>query len=119
MIEILLLPRHEVIVFPGFGDRHHHGKRQVHPVHVEEFQGVVQHRGVRSCLCDDRIDLVQILLEELGFHGLFSCQHTVHVAADRIDLSVVSDHPVGMGPHPGGRGIGRESGMHNSDRSLI
>ena len=65
MIKVFLLPGHEVIVLPRFGNRHHHGKRKIHPVHVQEFQCIIQHRGIGSRLCDHRVDLVQVLLQEL------------------------------------------------------
>ena len=106
MVEISPLLIHESIVLPRLRNRDHHRQRQFHSIHVQKLQRVVQHGGVRTGGCDHRIDLVQILLQHAGGHGLLPRAHAVHVAADGIDLPVVRDHPVGMRAVPGRGRIG-------------
>ena len=119
VIEIPLVLTHEGIVLPGLGDDDHHGQGQGHTVHVEEFQGVVQHGGVRTGPVHDREDLVQLLLHDGTGHGLLAGQHPVDVAADGVDLAVVGDHAVGMGPVPGRGRIGGKTGVHDGNGGHI
>ena len=51
-------------------------------------------------------------------HGLFPGQHPVGIAPDGVDLAVVQDHPVGMGPLPAGIGVGGKAGVHQRDGAL-
>ena len=55
----------------------------------------------------------------LGLHGLLPGQHLVRIAPDGIDLAVVYDETVGMGPLPAGVGIGTETGMYDGDGRLV
>ena len=119
MVKILLVSAHESIVLPGLGNNNHHGQRQRHSVHIEEFQRVVEHGGVRSAPVHDRENLVDVVLHDRARHRLFSGQHPVDIATDRVDLAVVGNHPVGMRAVPGGRRIRRESRVHDRDRRLI
>ncbi len=119
MIEILLVLLHEAVVLPGLGHDHHHGKGQRHSVHVKEFQRIVQHGGIGARLGDDREDLVDVLLHDRRGHGFLTGQHTVNVASNGIDLSVVRDHAIGMRAVPGGSGIGGEAGVHDGNGRLV
>ena len=44
--------------------------------------------------------------------------HPVHVAAQRVDLAVVRDQPVGMRALPAREGVGREARVHQRQRRL-
>ena len=57
--------------------------------------------------------------EELRFHGLFPCQHLIHVATDGVDLTVVDNDPVRMGSHPAWIGVGTETGMYRCQSRFI
>ena len=46
VVEIPLLPVHPLILSPRLRDAEHDGPRQLHTVHHQELQGVVQHSGV-------------------------------------------------------------------------
>ena len=48
-------------------------------------------------------------------HSLLPGQHLIYISLDRIDLSIVDDQTVGVGPVPAGHGIGGETGMNNGD----
>ena len=115
VVKIALVLAHESVVFPGFGDDDHHGQGQRHAVHVEEFQGVVQHGGVRAAPVYDREDLVDVLLHDGTGHGLLAGQHPVDIAADGVDLAVVGDHAVGMGPVPGRSCVCGKTRVHNGN----
>ena len=45
-------------------------------------------------------------------------RHPVDVAAQRVDLAVMRDHPVGMRQRPGREGVGRKALMHQRQRAL-
>ena len=119
VIKIPLVLAHEGVVLPGLGDDDHHGQGQGHAVHVEEFQGIVQHGGVRTAPVYDGEDLVDILLHNRAGHGLLSGQHPVDVAADGIDLTVVGDHAVRVGPVPGRGRVCGKTRVHNGDRGHV
>ena len=63
LIEILLLLGHILRIGPRFRNRDHDGKRQVHPAHHHEFNGIIQHGRVRSCDIDGRQHLVKLALQ--------------------------------------------------------
>ena len=46
-------------------------------------------------------------------------RHPVDVAAQRVDLAVVSDHAIGMREPPGREGVGGEALMDQSQRGLV
>ena len=119
LIEVFLFLGHDPVVGPGLRDGDHDCQRQLHAVHVQEFQRVVQHGGVRTCHVDDRQHLVHLALETSAFHRLFSGQHVVGISADGVDLAVVDDEAVGMCSLPAGVRVGAEPGMHDGDGRFI
>ena len=119
LIEVPLFLADVLVVFPGLGDGDHDGQRQVHPVHDHELQGVVQHGRVRAGGIDNGQDLVHVVLHDPGGDGLFPGQHGVGVALDGVDLAVVQDEPVGVGPHPAGGGVGGEAAVDHADGGLV
>ena len=109
MIEILLLLLHRILVFPRLRNHQHHRCSKRHAVVVQEFQCVIKHCRVRTGCIDDRIDLVNFLIQQRRGHCFFSCQHSVRITADCIDFTIVSDHTIRMGTLPAWHRIGRES----------
>ena len=59
-----------------------------------------------GCANDGQYFLHVFFGKHCGNHGLFSREHTVYVAANGIDFSVMEDKAVGVGPLPAGIGIG-------------
>ena len=106
VIEILFLLVHEAVVLPGLRNDHHHREGQVHAVHVEEFQSVVELRGIGARGADYGQHLVRVLLRQEHRHRLLAGQHAVDVAADRVDLAVMRDESVRVGALPARRRIG-------------
>ena len=51
-------------------------------------------------------------------HGLLAGQHSVHIAADRVDLAVMHDIAVGMGPLPARIGVGGKAGVNHGHGAL-
>ena len=81
------------------------------PMH-QKFQRIVQTGGVALLLGDDRIQLLQVLAEQLGFEPALARAHPVDVALQRVDLAVVANVAIGMGQRPGGKRVRAEASMH-------
>ena len=118
VVEIPLLPVHPLVLSPRLRDTEHDGLGQLHTIHHQKFQGVVQHSGVRPALVHNRQNLVHIVIHNGRGDGLLPGQHPVHIAPDGVDLPVVEDIPVGVSPLPGGGGIGGEPGVDQGDGAL-
>ena len=118
VVEVPLLPVDLLVVGPGLRNAHHHRLGQGDAVHHQEFQGVVQHGGVGAALIHHRENFVHVVLQNGRGHGLLPGQHPVHVAPDGVDLTVVENVAVGMGPLPAGGGVGGEAGVDQRDGAL-
>ena len=93
--------RVEVLARPvGLGHHHHHRVRDRAPAQHEQLEHVVEDRRVRSALADDRDHLLEVVAEQLGGELRLARPHPVDVAAQRVDLAVVGDHPVRVGELP-------------------
>ncbi len=113
LVEGLPQRAHGFVPAPGLRHHHHQGMGQGPARHVEQLEDIVEHRGVRSVQVDDRQHLLQVVPENAGFEKPLAALHPVHVAAQRIDLAVVGDVVVGMGPGPAREGVGGEPRMHH------
>ena len=109
LVEVLLDLGHRLVVLPRLGDEHHHGVRQAVARSDQQLHGVVEAGRVAEALADDRLDLLDVarLVEVGGEQGL-ARPHPVDVAAQRVDLAVVRDHPVGVGQLPARERVGAE-----------
>ena len=63
-VEGLLLVRHGVVVFPRLGNHHHQRVRQRPAGGHQQFQRVVESRGVAGALADDRAQLGHVVAEQ-------------------------------------------------------
>ena len=103
----------EVLAGPvGLGDHHHHRVRDRAAAQHEQLEHVVEDRRVRATLAHDRDHLLQVVAEQLGGELRLACAHPVDVAAQRVDLAVVGDHPVRVGQLPARERVGREARVH-------
>ena len=118
LVEVLPGARHRLVVRPRLGDHHHHRVRQRPPCQKEQLEDVVEHPRVRPLGVDDRDALLQVVAEQLGGEHALAGVHPVDVAAQRVDLAVVGDHPVGMRARPVGEGVGRKPRVHQRQRRL-
>ena len=119
LVEVPLFPGNILVVLPRLGDGDHDGEGQVHPVHHHELEGVVQHGRVGAGGVDDGQDLAHLLPHDGGSDGFLPGQHGVGVALDGVDLAVVQDEAVGVGPHPAGGGVGGKAAVHHPDGGLV
>ena len=109
---------HERVAGPGLGDQHHHGVGERVAAAHQELERVVEAGGVGLALVGDRPELRDVVAEQLGVDRGLARRHPVDVAAQRVDLAVMRDHPVGMRELPGREGVGREALVHERERAL-
>ena len=106
---------HERIARPGFRDHHHHGVgKRVAALH-QELERIVEACGVGLTLIRNGPELVDVVAEEVRRHRGLARRHPVDVAAQRVDLAVVRDHPIGMRQRPGGEGVRGEALVHERE----
>ena len=116
LVEGAALGIHQRIAGPGLGDQHHRRMREAVAALHQEFERVVEAGRVGLPLIGDRPELGDVLAEERRGDARLPRGHPVEVAAERVDLAVMGDHPVGMGELPGREGVGREALMHERQR---
>ena len=109
---------HQRIARPCLGHHHHHGVRERVAALHQEFERVVEAGGVGLAFVGDRPELADVVAVELRRHRRLARRHPVVVAAQRVDLAVVGDHPVGMRQRPGRERVGREALVHQRERAL-
>ena len=107
---------HQRVAGPRLGDEDHHRVGQRVAALHEELQGVVEAGGVGLPLVGDRPQLADVLAEQVGGHRGLARRHPVHVAAQRVDLTIVGDVAVGMGELPGREGVGGEALVDEGER---
>ena len=116
-VESAALLVHERIARPGFRNHHHHRVRERIAALHQEFERVVEAGGVGLAFVGNRPELLDVVAEMRRGHRRLARRHPVVVAAQRVDLAVVRDHPVGMGQRPGRERVGREALMHQRERA--
>ena len=109
---------HERIARPGLRDHHHHRMRERIAALHQELERVVEAGGIGLALVGDRPQPVDVVAEQVRGHRGLPRRHPVVVAAQRVDLAVVGDHPVGMRQRPGREGVGGEALVHQRQRAL-
>ena len=72
--------------------------------------------GVGAAGAHDRQDPREVVAEELGGELRLTRAHPVDVAAQRVDLAVVGDHPVRVGELPARERVRRVAGVHERER---
>ena len=114
-VKVFFLLGHGRILLPGLGNHGNHGVGHGMPGHHQVFQAVVEHGGIAAGVIHHREHLFHIR-EERGLGLAFPGVQPVDVAPDGIDLPVMYDIAVGMGPGPAGEGVGAETGMDQRHR---
>ncbi len=109
---------HERISGPGLRNHHHDRVRERIAALDEKFERVVEASGIGLALVRDRPQLVDVLAEQVGGHRCLARRHPVDVAAQRVDLPVVRDHPVGMRERPRRECVRGEALVHERERAL-
>ncbi len=91
---------------------------QIHAAHDKKFQRVIKHGRIGARGVYHGQHLVEHAVKMLGFHIFLSRQHLVRISLDGVDLPVVHDKTVGMGPLPAGISVGGEAGMNHGNGGL-
>ncbi len=117
-VEALELVGEVVAAVEGLGDHHHHRVRQRAAGEREQLEDVVEGGGVRAAGAHDRQHLRQVVAEQLGGELGLAGAHPVDVAAQRVDLAVVGDHPVRVRELPAREGVGGEARVDQRQRAL-
>ena len=117
-VEARQLLRQVLAALVGLGDHHHHRVRDAAAAEREQLEHVVERRRVRAAGPDDGQDLRQVVAEQLGRELRLAGAHPVHVAAQRVDLAVVGDHPVRVRELPAREGVGAEAAVDERERRL-
>jgi hypothetical protein len=76
------------------------------PPRTEQFEDVVERRGVGAAGLHHRLDVVEVRVEQRVGEPRLVALHPVGVARDRVDLAVVGQHPEGLRQLPGREGVG-------------
>ena len=63
------------------------------PCIAEKLDDIVKTAGVRHARLNDWIQLVQVVFEDWTAHDSLTSMHQVHIAFQRVDLSIVSYEP--------------------------
>ena len=106
---------HQVVLGPGFRDQHHHRMGEAVAACQQQFERIVETGRVRLAMRDQRPHLVEIDAEKVALHRAAARIHPVHIAANRVDLAVVSGEAIGVGEPPAGEGVGGEALVHQAE----
>jgi hypothetical protein len=107
---------HQRIAGPGFGNHQHHRVRQRVAAHREQFERVVERRGIRLAFVDQRPELRQVVAEHLRSDRAFTRTNPVEVAAQCVDLAVVADEAERMREVPRRKRVRRKALVHHRER---
>ena len=107
-VERLAVVAHQLVAGPGFRDQHHHRMNERIAALIQKLERVVEARRIRLAFIGDRPQLGDVIAEQFGVDRRLTGRHPVIVAAQGVDLAVVSHHAVGMRQLPGREGIGRK-----------
>ena len=117
-VEVAPLLVHQRIARPRLGDQHHHRVGQRIAALHEKLERIVETRGVRLPFVGNRPQLGNVVAEQPGGDAGLARRHPVHIAAQRVDLAVVRDHPVGMSEPPGRERVGGETLVDERQRGV-
>ena len=108
-----------LLALPGLGKQHHASQRQGHTVHIQKFQGVVQHLGIGTAGNNHRKYALHIIAQHGGTHGFLAGVHAVEIAAYGVDFTIVQQHPLRMGLRPAGESVGGKAGMNHRNLRCV
>ncbi len=115
-VECAPLLIHQRVARPGLWNEHHHCVGQRIAALHQEFERIVEAGRIRLPFIGDRPEFPDVLAEQGRGDAGLPRRHPVDVAAQRVDLAIMRDHPIGMRQLPGRKGIGREALMHQRQR---
>lgn len=86
--------------------------------HRQKLQTAIGRSRIRQVGLNHRVQLLQIGAELLALHDTLAGLHEVDIAAQRVDLAVVSQHAQRMGALPRRERVGAEPGVHQRQVSV-
>ena len=107
---------HQRIPGPRLGNHHHHRVRERIAAHDEQFERVVERGRIRLAFVDQRKELLQVVAEHLRRGRAFAGANPVEVAAQRVDLAVVTDEAERMREIPRRERVRREALVDHRQR---
>ncbi len=105
-------------VLPRRRDQHLLGMGQRAATPYQQFDGVVQTARVTLAGLEERHQVGGALLPHHRAQVYLTGGHPRPVGVDRVDLSVVGQHPARLGPPPGGKGVGRVALVEDGEGGL-
>jgi len=109
---------HQGIGGPGLRNHHHDRMGQRIAALHQEFERVVEAGRIRLAFVGDRPQPMNVVAIERRSRRRLPRRHPVEIAAQRVDLTVVGDHAVGMGERPGRERVGGKPLVHQRKRTL-
>ena len=94
------------ILLPGRRDQHLHTLQQVTPGRCQQFQHIIELRGIASSFLHDRQEIAEFTYPKRREQSALARLHPVTIALERIDLPIVSKQTHRLRQRPGGKGIG-------------
>ncbi len=116
--QVRILFLHQRIVLPRLGNHHQDRVRQRPAINDQELQRIVKRRRVRTRFSQDREHLLQLIPENLRLQRPRPRPHPIAVAAQRVDLAVVSDVPKRVRQRPRREGVGRKPAVYHRQRAF-
>ncbi|KYD27009.1 hypothetical protein B4109_1240 [Geobacillus stearothermophilus] len=116
LVKRLFRPVHLLIPKPRFRNEHHRDMGRLPASENEKFKRIVQNRRVAAVRIQNRHDFFQIRAERFGHKLFLARRHPVDVAAQRVDLAVMDQVAVRMGPLPARKRVRAEARVHESKR---
>ena len=120
MIEIAFFRRHCTVVLPRLWNADHHGKRKRHSVHHQKLQRVIKHCAIRAACVDCGKHFANVVVAQCRRRNcLFPRNHSVGIAANRVDFAIVRNKTVRMRPLPARIRVCGKPRMDNGKRARV
>ena len=113
LVKVALGLRHVLVLLPRLGDHQQHCLLQRAAAHQQKLQRVVEVARVGTLRLHDRIELLQIVGEQIALQRALPRTHGIHVTAQCVDLAVVAHEPERLRAIPAREGVRREARVHH------
>ena len=107
---------HEGMAFPCLGNHHHHRMRNRVSGTQQKFKRTVKRGRVGLAFIDERPELVEVTSEHGRRYRALAGAQPVHVATQRVDLTVMGDQTERVRELPGRKSIGGKPLVHQRQR---
>ena len=121
-VEVAHLLRQLRAALVGLRDQHRDRVGSRAAAEHEQLHQAVERGRVGDVVAQQRVDLLDVLAEEVGGELELPRAHPVAVAAQGVDLAVVGEHAVRVGELPAREGVRGEARVHErqaADHALV